>query len=93
MCECGNHLLPTIGIVTDVYEETSDVKTFRVEAIGGGKPFEHMPGQCAILSELTMHILMLVATHSKEIDQSDAKCLSQLAQSFNFRLSFLIFIM
>lgn len=50
MCECDNHLLPTIGIVTDVYEETSDVKTFRVEAIGGGKPFEHMPGQCAILS-------------------------------------------
>ena len=50
MCNFDNHLLPTIGIVTDIVEETSDVKTFRVEAIGGGKPFEHMPGQCAILS-------------------------------------------
>jgi len=50
MCNCGNHLLPVIGVVTDVYQETSDVKTFRVEAIGGGKPLEHMPGQCAILS-------------------------------------------
>ena len=50
MCNCGNHLLPTIGVVTDVFDETADVKTFRVEAPGGGKPLEHMPGQCAILS-------------------------------------------
>lgn len=50
MCNCGNHLLPTIGVVTDVFDETADVKTFRVEAPGGGKPLEHLPGQCAILS-------------------------------------------
>ena len=50
MCNCGNHLLPTIGVVTDIFDETADVKTFRVEAPGGGKPLEHMPGQCAILS-------------------------------------------
>jgi len=43
-------LIPYIGVVTDVCRETADVKTYRVEAIGGGKPFEHMPGQCAILS-------------------------------------------
>lgn len=50
MCNCGNHLLPIIGVVTDIFDETADVKTFRVEAPGGGKPLEHMPGQCAILS-------------------------------------------
>ena len=50
MCNCGNHLLPTIGVVTDVFDETADVKTFRVESPSGGKPLEHMPGQCAILS-------------------------------------------
>ena len=43
-------LVPYIGVVTDVRVDTPDVKTFRVEAIGGGKVFEHMPGQCAMLS-------------------------------------------
>ncbi len=43
-------LIPKLGVVTDVRRDTPDVKTFRVEAIGGGKVFEHMPGQCAMLS-------------------------------------------
>ena len=30
--------------------DTPDVKTFRVVAPEGGKCFEHMPGQCAMLS-------------------------------------------
>lgn len=47
-----NHeaLIPTLGVVTDVRVDTPDVKTFRVNALGGGKCFEHMPGQCAMLS-------------------------------------------
>lgn len=43
-------LIPQVGVVTDVYSDTADVKTFRVENPGGGKLFEHLPGQCAILS-------------------------------------------
>lgn len=43
-------LVPHIGIVTDVRVDTPDVKTFRVQALTGGKVFEHMPGQCAMLS-------------------------------------------
>lgn len=43
-------LIPQIGIVTDIRQDTPDVKTFRVNAPGGGKCFEHMPGQCAMLS-------------------------------------------
>ena len=43
-------LVPHIGIVTDVRVDTPDVKTFRVQALTGGKVFEHMPGQCAMLT-------------------------------------------
>ena len=43
-------LIPKLGVVTDIRQETPDVKTFRVNAPEGGKVFEHMPGQCAMLS-------------------------------------------
>lgn len=43
-------LIPKIGVVTDIRIDTPDVKTFRVEAPEGGKLFEHIPGQCAMLS-------------------------------------------
>ncbi len=57
MCDCNCHqnynldtLVPLVGVVTDIRQETPDVKTFRVNAPEGGKLFEHMPGQCAMLS-------------------------------------------
>lgn len=43
-------LIPKLGVVTDIRIDTPDVKTFRVNAIDGGKCFEHIPGQCAMLS-------------------------------------------
>jgi len=43
-------LVPMVGVITDIRQDTPDVKTFRAEAPGGGKCFEHMPGQCAMLS-------------------------------------------
>ena len=43
-------LIPRVGVVTDIRTDTPDVKTFRVTAPGGGKVFEHIPGQCAMLS-------------------------------------------
>lgn len=47
----GDSLVPSLGVVTDIRRDTSDVKTFRVEkADGGGVCFSHMPGQCAMLS-------------------------------------------
>lgn len=42
-------LIPQVGVVTDIRQETPDVKTFRVNARSGGKLFEHMPGQCAMV--------------------------------------------
>lgn len=43
-------LIPRLGVVTDIRVDTPDVKTFRVNAVDGGKCFEHIPGQCAMLS-------------------------------------------
>ena len=43
-------LMPVIGVVTDIRIDTPDVKTFRVVTPEGKKAFDHMPGQCAMLS-------------------------------------------
>ncbi len=42
--------IPKIGIVKKIIQETPDVKTFHITAPEGGKLFEHMPGQCAMIS-------------------------------------------
>lgn len=43
-------LIPKVGVVTDIRQDTPDVKTFRVVGTDGKKLFEHMPGQCAMVS-------------------------------------------
>ena len=43
-------LIPKVGVVTDIRKDTPDVKTFRVVGTDGKKLFEHMPGQCAMVS-------------------------------------------
>ena len=45
-----DNIIPMLGVVTGIRTDTPDIKTFRVEAVGGGKCFDHMPGQCAMLS-------------------------------------------
>ena len=57
-------LIPHVGIVTAITQQTPDVKTFRVEAPGGGKLFEHMPGQCAMLSVPGISEAMISITSS-----------------------------
>ena len=46
----NDNILPMLGVVTEIRVDTPDIKTFRVEALEEGKCFEHMPGQCAMLS-------------------------------------------
>ena len=46
----NDNILPMLGVVTEIRVDTPDIKTFRVEALEGGKCFEHLPGQCAMLS-------------------------------------------
>ena len=43
-------LIPTVCQITDIRQDTPDVKTFRVLTLDGKKPFIHKPGQCAMLS-------------------------------------------
>ena len=45
-----DRMIPVVGVITKVTRETADVTTYQVEKPGGGKLFEHMPGQCAFLS-------------------------------------------
>lgn len=44
MSEIHESLIPAIGVVTDVRVDTPDVKTFRVNTLDGGIPFDHKPG-------------------------------------------------
>ena len=46
----NENLIPKVGVITDIRKDTPDVKTFRVVGLDGKKCFEHMPGQCAMLS-------------------------------------------
>ena len=50
MADIKEPLIPKIGVVTDIRIDTPDVKTFRVVTPDGKKAFDHMPGQCAMLS-------------------------------------------
>ena len=43
-------LIPKIGVITEVRQDTPDIKTFRVVTPEGKKAFDHRPGQCAMLS-------------------------------------------
>ena len=85
MCDCNCHkdytldtLVPMIGVVTDIRQETPDVKTFRVNAPEGGKLFEHKPGQCAMVSVPGVGEAMFSITSSptnKEYQEfSNKKC-------------------
>ena len=43
-------LIPIVGVVTEVKQDTPDIKNFRVVGKDGKKPIQHMPGQCAMVS-------------------------------------------
>ncbi len=50
MCKCRVTVIARCGVIRDIVEESAEVNTLRVVALNGGKLFEHLPGQCAILS-------------------------------------------
>lgn len=76
-------LIPYVGVVTDIRQDTPDVKTFRVVSPEGGKLFEHRPGQCAMLSVPGVSEAMISITSSptnKEFMEFSVKkcgCLTQ----------------
>lgn len=50
MTNTNEALIPKLGVVTEIRQNTPDVKTFCVETPDGEKAFDHIPGQCAMLS-------------------------------------------
>ncbi len=60
-------LIPMVGVITEITQETPDVKTFRVNAPEGGKLFDHMPGQCAMLCEPGISEAMFSITSSPTV--------------------------
>lgn len=53
MCDCQSKrdaLVPQIAVITKIRQDTDDVRTFRVEKPTGGRCFDYLPGQCAIIS-------------------------------------------
>ena len=54
-CLCKNPsyqrdvLIPQVGVIRKITQETPDVRSFIVTAPGGGRLFGQMPGQCAMI--------------------------------------------
>ena len=71
-------LIPMLGEVTMIRTDTPDVKTFRVVGVDGKKPFEHIPGQCAMLSipgvGEALFSITSSPTESSYVDFSIKKC-------------------
>ncbi|MGN8818855.1 FAD/NAD(P)-binding protein [Oribacterium sp. HCP28S3_H8] len=62
-------LIPKVGVVTEIRKETPDVKTFRVVGTDGRKLFEHIPGQCAMLSVPGIGEAMISITSSPTVEE------------------------
>ncbi len=76
-------LIPQVGVITDIRQETPDVKTFRVNASEGGKLFEHMPGQCAMLCAPGVGEAMFSITSSptnQAYQEFSIKCCGELTE-------------
>lgn len=69
MSNIDETLIPKLGVVTDIRQDTPDVKTFRVNAVEGGKSFEHIPGQCAMLSIPGVGEAMFSITSSPTLEE------------------------
>ena len=50
MYNANDTLIPVVGVITDIRIDTPDITTLRVVTPEGAKPFDHIPGQCAMLS-------------------------------------------
>lgn len=49
-CNCNDKLVPIPAVITEIRTDTPDVKTFTVVGKDGAPLFDHMPGQCAMVT-------------------------------------------
>ena len=62
-------LIPRVGVITEIRQDTPDVKTFRVVSTDGKKLFQHIPGQCAMLSVPGVSEAMISITSSPTVKE------------------------
>ena len=62
-------LIPRVGVITEIRQDPPDVKTFRVVSTDGKKLFEHIPGQCAMLSVPGVSEAMISITSSPTVKE------------------------
>ncbi|MBR3814759.1 MAG: FAD/NAD(P)-binding protein [Spirochaetaceae bacterium] len=62
-------LIPRVGVITEIRQDTPDVKTFRVVSTDGKKLLEHIPGQCAMLSVPGISEAMISITSSPTVKE------------------------
>ena len=62
-------LIPRVGVITEIRQDTPDVKTFRVVSTDGKKLFEHIPGQGAMLSVPGVSEAMISITSSPTVKE------------------------
>jgi len=65
-CENSNPLVPTLGTVFKIVQETPDIKTFFVSTKDGKKPFTPMPGQLGMFSMMNLGEGMFSVTSQGE---------------------------
>lgn len=92
-CNCHCHdgmerdlLIPQLAVVTAIRQDTPDVKTFRVEGLNGAKLFDHMPGQCAMVTLPGVGEAMFSITSSptlKEYKEFSIKRCGQLTDALH----------
>jgi len=85
LCHSGHYerdiLIPQVGVIQKITQETPDVKSFEVIRPGGGKLIEQMPGQCAMLCAPGVGEAMFSITSSptvKEYNEFSIKMCGEL---------------
>lgn len=70
-----NNLVPKVGVLKEILDETPDVKTFRISTPEGERPFTPMPGQLGMYSMPAIGEAMFSVTNYGEdyIDMSIKK--------------------
>lgn len=84
-CSCSdNPLVPQVCQVTKITQETSDVKTFRIQTLDGKKPFAPMPGQLAMISMLGVGEAMFsITAQGDDYIESSIKKVGELTDALH----------
>ena len=92
-CSCHDQdpLIPQIAVIKEVRVDTHDVTTFKIVDNFGKKPFEFLPGQCAMISipPIGEAIFSITSSPSQEefIECSIKKCRAPLYPAQFFLVS------